>query len=254
MSHEQTNAYIPPSDDEREFLDVEAPFIETDPSSDRHWYDSKHDIFFTCYLFITIITTIWPWIFFWVVWGKNGIELSSQVVKNHQKDTLYVVTVISNIIGLTAAHLFSKAVVCLAQKRVVYKDTDIADITFFTALKNHSLKLSLLRQGRPHLFIMVILYPIVFSLITPGFTTFLTPTNFSRLYNLTGSELDFGSNDPDCRAWFSNNYDAINGSSCDWRVSYRATLPVFLLTLRRIYIIFVALVIPLVLWRISLWT
>ena len=57
---------------------------------------------------------------------------------------------------------------CLAQKRVrvVYTDTAISDIAFSTTLKNRAPTLSLLRQGRPHLVITVIVYLVIFALIT----------------------------------------------------------------------------------------
>jgi hypothetical protein len=177
------------------------------------WYDLNHNSFFTRYLFLTIVMIIWPWIFFGVVWGAGGIQLHNSHAANNPKDTLYFVTAISNIIGMMSAYLFSKAVASLAQKRVVHKSMAISDVSFFTALKNRVPSFSLFRRGRRHLLVMVILYLIIFALITPGLTALLTPIHFNQKVQLFGTELDFASNHSDCIDWF-HNYSI--PTTCDW--------------------------------------
>lgn len=214
MSNAQITAETKPPGDGSGSLHDEINSLSDEGS---HWYNLKHNTFFSRYLLLTIIMIIWPWIFFGIVWGSGGVSLHNSAAENNPKDTLYFVTAISNIIGLIVAHLFSKAVASLAQKRVVYKNMAIADVSFFTALKNRVPSFSLLRRGRRHLLIMVVVYLIIFALITPGITALLTPIHFTRTISLQGKELDFSSNDTDCISWLRNYTPP---DSCDWSVSF----------------------------------
>ena len=186
MSHGFINAEAKPPGDETCSLRDEIGSLSDRTGSFRHWYDLKQNSFFSRYLLLTVIMIIWPWIFFGVVWGRGGIELHNSAAENNPKDTLYFVTAISNVIGLIVAHLFSKAVSSLAQKRVLYKEMAISDVSFFTALKNRVPSFSLFRRGRRHLFFMVIMYLVIFALITPGITALLTPIHFPRTVPLRG--------------------------------------------------------------------
>jgi hypothetical protein len=223
MSHGHDNTETQPFSGETKSFGDEASFIHANPSSIHRWYDFRHNTFFSCYLIFTVIMTIWPWIFFVVVYGLHGINIDSSVVEGNPRDTLYFVTAISGIIGLITAHLFSKGVASLARKRVVYKDTAISDVSFFTALRNRAPTRSLFRQGRPHRVIVVIFFLVIFALITPGLTALLTPVYFIRSVPLRGHELDFGSEDSECVNWFINAPAIQN--TCDWSVSFFITFP-----------------------------
>lgn len=195
----------------------EPTYSPNDWTTLRPWYSLKHDMFFSFYLLFTTIMFILPWVFFGIVSVLGGIKLHGSVAERNPKDTSYVVTAISNIIAAIIIHLFSTAVACLAQKRVVHKGVAISEVSFLTALKNRAPRLSLLYQGRHDLFIMVILYWIIFLAITPGIVTLLTPTHFIHSVPLHGQELNFTASDPDCISWFQNYTIS---DSCDWKVSF----------------------------------
>lgn len=220
MPYDQNNAETHLFLNEATPLSDDLGYLDRHPNTLHHWYELKHDIFFTRYVLMTIIMTISPWIFFGVVREIGGIEIHSSVVEMHQKDTLYFVTAICSIIGVAAAQLFSKAVASLAQKRIAHKDMSISHVTFFTAFKNRTPTLSLFRQGRLYLVIMVIVYLIIFALIVPGLTALLTPTQFIQTVDLHGNELNFMSSDPNCTKWFTENNN--NYHACDWNVSFRS--------------------------------
>jgi len=55
-----------------------------------------------------------------------------------------------------------------------------------------------------------------FALVPSGTTSLITPVSFNRTWPLTGTELDFSSNVPDCVGWFAANTLTEN---CDWKVS-----------------------------------
>jgi Na+/H+-dicarboxylate symporter len=211
MSHDHAETKAPTNETSSSLpVVVEANFLG------GGWYDLNHNSFFSRYLFLTIVMIIWPWIFFGVVWGVGGIQLHNSRAEDNPKDTLYFATAISNIIGLITAYLFSKAVASLAQKRVVHKSMAIAEVSFFTALKNRVPSFSLFRRGRRRFLLMVVLYLIIFALITPGLTALLTPIHFTRKIQILGKELDFASNDTDCINWFQSYPIPDN---CNWVVS-----------------------------------
>jgi hypothetical protein len=117
---------------------------------------------------------------------------------------------------MITAHLFSKAAASVAQKWVVHKDADVANISFFTALKNRAPPIYLYHQGRFRYAAIVVLYIVIFTFVTPGITALLLPVPFNRKASLSGKELDFASNDTDCVNWFNEN---IIPDTCGWEVS-----------------------------------
>ena len=190
-----------------------------DSDTNKHWYDRNHNKTFIIYLLLSVIMTIWPWIFFGVVVGLDGIAMSQRtanVARNHPQDVSFFVTSISNIICLLSAFLFSKAVASLAQKWIVHKDVDVSRISFLAALKNREFPIYLYRQGRYRPLAIVILYMVIFIFVIPGISALLLPVPFSRKANLSGTELDFASNDTSCINWFNSN---IIPNTCDWIVS-----------------------------------
>jgi hypothetical protein len=193
---------------------------ETDSSCD--WYHADHDIRgFTKLMFFAFIMTIWPWIFFGVLRGLGGVPFDRKmttILHENPKDTAYLVTAVISFISLYLSHLHSTAVTKIVMKRIVLKHTTISLISFFTALKNHKLDHSAIPQARSAHFIITALYTGIFTFATPGFTALLLPAPFSRTVHLTGTELDFASNDIDCIDWFNNNTIS---HTCDWIVSLR---------------------------------
>lgn len=199
------------------------PFIEdiTDETSD--WYYSNHDAFFYLLLLSTTFMIIWPWIAFAVIWNLGGIQLrysAESFARNHSQLISFLVIFVAGIFNVIIVYLFSSAVASLAKKQVIHKNVTISRITFFIALRNRALPTSLFRQRRGSLFLMVvILYIILFTFITPGITVLLLPINFTRTIPLNGTELDFASNDASCINWFHNNTIP---TSCDWKVNVRS--------------------------------
>jgi hypothetical protein len=195
--------------------------MESDDKKGDHvsWYEQNHNKTFIIYLLITTIMMIWPWIFFGAVVGLHGIPMQhhvARVANAHPQDVAFFVTTISNVISLITAYLFSKAAASVAQKWVVHKNADVADISFFTALKNRALPIYLYHQGRFRNAAIVVLYMVIFAFVTPGITALLVPVPFNRKASLSGKELNFASNDTDCINWFNEN---IIPDTCGWEVS-----------------------------------
>jgi len=189
-------------------------------ASDSFWYGDNHNKTFATLLLVTLLMTIWPWIFFWVVFGKDGIEMhgrAAKVANNHPQDVSFFVTAISSVISIIVAYLFSKGVASVAQKWIVYKEMDIANVSFLTALKNRAVPISLFVQGRYRPFLIVVFYVVIFIFVTPGLVALLLPHPFTRYTSLAGTELDFASTKSDCISWFNNNTIP---NTCDW-ITYK---------------------------------
>jgi hypothetical protein len=167
----------------------------------------------------TIIMLLWPWIFFGVTWGLGGIKMhhtAASIVHEHPQDAAYFVTALCSGISAFIVFLFSAAIVNLSQQWVVHKDTTVLHITLFSALKNVTPPVLLLREGKVALFVIAVVYYLLFLLITPGITALLTPVPFNQTISLTGTELDFASTDTGCIDWFNNNTIP---HRCDWMVN-----------------------------------
>lgn len=170
---------------------------------------------------------VWPWVFYGVVKDRGGIEANrtvSNIVRKHAQDVDYFVTALASAIAFIIGYLFQTSVTRLAQKWVVFEQTDIFRLSFFSALKNRSFVWSW--KALPSIFksatrlglvFTVILYILSFILVTPGLTALLHPQTLIRSASLLGTEVDFASSSPDCLEWFNNSTNLI--SSCDWKVS-----------------------------------
>ena len=86
---------------------------------------------------------------------------------------------------------------------------------FFIALKNPTHYPELWGFGK-HLYLSVIILAIFFAFVTSGIAALLLPIKYHRSTTLTGTELDFASNNTDCINWFDNNGIS---SECGWQVS-----------------------------------
>ena len=114
---------------------------------------------------------IWPWVFFAVTrGGRKWQGHIAAVVENSSQQVSFIVTSIAGVINFVIIYLFSSAVASLAQKQVIREDSTMSHITFFIALRNHSLPTSLFHQRKLLLFWTVVLYIISFAFVTPGIT------------------------------------------------------------------------------------
>ena len=187
------------------------------------WYEQNHNKTFIIYLLITTIMMIWPWILFGAFFGLGGVAMqyhAARVANDHPQDVTFFVTSISNVISLINAFLFSKGAASVAQKWVVHKDANITSISFLTALKNRAFPVYLYQQGRYRPLAIVVLYMVIFIFVTPGMTALLLPVPFIRKASLSGTELNFASNDTGCNNWFNNNTIP---DTCTWAVSAIST-------------------------------
>ena len=163
------------------------------------------------------IMLVWPWIFFGVVWAKEGLQMNnhlSKVVRNHPQATTYFITFICNIISLIIGELFSLSIIRFTQEFVTYrKPTRPFYMTVLSALRHQtwpwgkSVKNAkyLMTKDRWLPAVSVIICALVFPHLTSSTTTLLTPTSFNRTAALTGTEVDFSSTDAECLAWFENS-------------------------------------------------
>ena len=176
-----------------------------------------NDPTFKVLLAFTTFMTIWPWVFFGVLMGLDGVAMpltAARTARYHPQEVSFFVTSLSGILNMIVGYLFSTAVSRLSQKYVAHKNPNIADISFFTHLKNRTFPMSLLYQGRTLLVLIVVLYMTVFNFVTSGISALLTPVIFNRHAQLQATELDFGATDPACVDWFNNTISNI----CDWAV------------------------------------
>ena len=149
--------------------------------------------------------------------GLDGVAMpltAARTARYHPQEVSFFVTSLSGILNMIVGYLFSTAVSRLSQKYVAHKNPNIADISFFTHLKNRTFPMSLLYQGRTLLVLIVVLYMTVFNFVTSGISALLTPVIFNRHAQLQATELDFGATDRACVDWFNNTILNI----CDWAV------------------------------------
>ncbi|KAF9464330.1 hypothetical protein BDZ94DRAFT_510718 [Collybia nuda] len=176
------------------------------------------------FVFAIIVMIVWPWVFYGVLKQKGGIVMSStltNIVRKHPQDVDYFVTAIASAISFLIGYLFQVSVTRLAQKWVVFEETDVFRLSFFSALKNRTYVWSL--GALPSIFksatrlglaLTVILYIGTFVLVTPGLTALLHPQMLALDTSLSGTEIDFASRSPDCVNWFNNN--SVLLSACGW--------------------------------------
>jgi hypothetical protein len=174
------------------------------------------------------IMLVWPWIFFGVVWAKGGLQMNNhlaKVVTNHPQATTYFITFVCSINSLIIGELFSLAIIRFAQELVTYrKPTRPFHLTVLLAFRRQtwpwgkSMKDAkyLMTSGRWWPAVSVIICALVFPHLISSTTTLLTPTLFNRTADLTGTELDFSSTDPECLFWSESSLDT---QQCSWKVS-----------------------------------
>jgi hypothetical protein len=177
------------------------------------------------YISAILVMTIWPWVFYGVVRHNGGIKMATttaNAVQKHPQATDFIVTALASAIAWLAGYLFSTSVTTLSRLRVVFEETDVFRISFFSALKHRAfvwpvgtLPFLCKSWARVRLVLALLLYIIIFILVTPGMTAFLHPQTFSRQSNLTATEPDFASSNPDCVNWYKTLNTFVD-QSCGW--------------------------------------
>jgi len=195
------------------------------PDVERAAPSSKPDFLL---LFGIFIMLIWPWIFFCVVWDMEGIQMNNhvaQVVKENPHATTYFITLICSIISMAVTSFFSLAIVRFAQELVTYhKPTRPFHLTVLLALRHQSWPWGnswedvkyLMNKNRWWPAALVVVCIVTFPQLMSSTTSLLTPGSFNRTAILTGTELNFSSNETDCLAWFKAHP---RSNICDWQVN-----------------------------------
>ncbi|KDR68394.1 hypothetical protein GALMADRAFT_231359 [Galerina marginata CBS 339.88] len=170
------------------------------------------------------IMLVWPWIFFGVLWAKNGIPLNNRfarVVTDNPRTTNYFVTIIAIVINAIIGILFSKAVLRFAQEWMVPKPSvTIFHVSLISAFMNrkflmpHGLRDTYLLERKRWLrVVLVVVCVLTFTNVTSGVTSLITPFPFNRMASLRGSELNFSSTATECLDWL-NAHPIPN--DCNW--------------------------------------
>jgi len=177
-------------------------------------------------LFGIFIMLIWPWVFFGVVWAKKGIQMNNRVarvVREHPQPTTYIITLICSIITMIITTFFSLAIIRFAQELVTHhKPTRPFHLTVLLALRHQTWPWGwkevkfLMSKNRWWAVLLVVLCILTAPHLISSTTSLLTPVPFSRMASLTGTELNFSSNDTDCLAWFKAHPLS---NDCDWQVN-----------------------------------
>ncbi|KDQ53375.1 hypothetical protein JAAARDRAFT_61397 [Jaapia argillacea MUCL 33604] len=177
---------------------------------------------------------IWPWVFFAIAFDRpDGLALNStaeNIVQRNPVDTTWVVTNIANVSAFLVTFLFQSAVKTFLVVLVTSEPTKIFRVAFVSAAKAPSQSgalwlwanrryLWLVRSGKWGkwilLAILLLVYIALFFLILGGFTSLLTPRPIQRSSTLSGTELDFTSDDPNCLLWFDQNTPS-DDADCKW--------------------------------------
>ena len=177
-------------------------------------------------LFFIFTMLFWPWIFFGIVWVKKGIQMNNrdaEFVKEHPHITTFLFTLIANIISIIVTTLFSSAIIRFAQEWVYGQSTRAFHLTVLSAFRHQTWPWmgwqdvkSLSAEKRWRFAPLVAVCILTFVVLTSSTTSLITPALFNRTAILTGTELNFSSNDTDCLAWFNAHPRSNN---CDWQVS-----------------------------------
>jgi hypothetical protein len=138
------------------------------------------------------IMLVWPWIFFGVVWAKEGLQMNNhlaKVLRNHPQATTYFITFICSTNSLIIGELFSLAIIRFAQELVTYrKPTRPFHLTVLLAFRRQtwpwgkSMKDAkyLMTKDRWWPALSVVICAFIFPHLISSTATLLTPTPFNR--------------------------------------------------------------------------
>ncbi|KAJ2926295.1 hypothetical protein H1R20_g10796, partial [Candolleomyces eurysporus] len=202
----------------------------------------------------TIILIFWPWIFFGVVSAKNGLPMPdslAEIVSNYPQRVGAVVTLIGTANRLAATFLFGQAIVRLGQEQIARRrpendehrlehghsrdDAHVQEdarrqvnITVFRISALSSFRhiapvwgigtWNRLAKGprKQRLGVLVSLLATwgAVQLVPSGTAGLITPGQVNKTAQLSETELDFTSSDPECLAWLEANRVQ---NRCDWK-------------------------------------
>ncbi|KAF8812674.1 hypothetical protein BYT27DRAFT_7335420 [Phlegmacium glaucopus] len=186
------------------------------------------DIFWL--VFITVML-VWPWIFF--SQARDGIQMPDSLaiyVNEHPHRTnFFFVTVISTLINMIVAYLFSKAVIRFSQEWITKNELNLFHLSLISGFSTHKIpwgpkdifyvcsKSRILRAA------IIIFCWAIFIFVQSGITSLLGPAPFERTLPLQGTELDLSTNDPVCLSYLRSNPNGINSPLCGWATTINPT-------------------------------
>ena len=191
---------------------------------------SYHASFFLP-LFIVLNLLAWPWIAFGYVWHRDGVLASPRVASwaaTRPRSVTYVATLLGTAFSALTAWFFSNAIIRFSQKWLARnKEVEIFYVSFLVTLRYKFFpwgfkELSEFRH-RWHLLIIVAACILAFGFIPPGISALVSPNPYNKIVHLTGSELNFASNDPACSAWLASH--SVIRSNCSSFVSQTGSDP-----------------------------
>ena len=188
--------------------DEELPNPQRSRVSADTWYYASYII----PLVITFHLLSWPWIFFFVVWCRDGVILPpsvARVITTRRQIVAFLTTLVGTLFTTLTSFFFSMAIVCFFQKRIQrHKGTMGAlDLSFFMSLRYQvfpwGLKELWSLVPKLHLVIITIICISTFQVVPSSISALLAPTLFNSSRSLENIELDFTSNNTECRTWFA---------------------------------------------------
>ncbi|KAJ2926083.1 hypothetical protein H1R20_g11009, partial [Candolleomyces eurysporus] len=177
-------------------------------------------------LLALLFTILWPWVFFWVVEAKKGLQMYgrlAETIDQYPQLVAIVVTLIGTINRLIATFLFGLTIVRLGQELIaasIRQEVTVFGVTALLAFRHMSMvwgigQLRQMKNGRGRWAILALLLAALgaFALVPSGTVSLITPGQFNKTAELRGAELDFTSTDPGCLTWLEANR-VVN--KCDW--------------------------------------
>jgi len=172
-----------------------------------------------------VFMLVWPWVFWGVVWSRDGIQMNNHVAKvimDNPHGTTFFTTLLGNVTAVIVSILFSSAIIRFSQEWVERKGVTVFDVSMLSALRYQrwpwrmkDLNGSFVRTRWLRM-VLIVGCIAAFGFVPSSVTSLITPAAFNRMALLNGTELDFSSIDTDCSGWFTANPILNN---CDWKVS-----------------------------------
>ncbi|KAJ2936092.1 hypothetical protein H1R20_g999, partial [Candolleomyces eurysporus] len=176
-------------------------------------------------LLALLFTILWPWVFFWVVEAKQGLQMYgrlAETIDQYPQLVAIVVTLIGTINRLIATFLFGLMIARLGQELIAARIRQ--EVAVFGLTLPAFCDMSMVRgirqltqmknmKGRLAMLALLLAALGAFALVPSGTAGLITPGQFNKTAELRGTELDFTSTDPGCLTWLEANR-VVN--KCDW--------------------------------------
>ncbi|KAJ2925285.1 hypothetical protein H1R20_g11830, partial [Candolleomyces eurysporus] len=173
-----------------------------------------------------ILLIVWPWAVFAVIKGKNGVQMYgplADIYHEYPHEVAIVVTQLGTINRLAATFLLGKVVVRFGQELIASAHRErvtVFGVSALLAFRHMSLvwgwgQFRQLAKGKSRFIVIALLLLCLaaLSMIPSGTAGLITPGEFNKTAELSGTELDFFSEDTLCLAWLEANKVRNN---CDW--------------------------------------